>query len=68
MADTSVITLPRDPSRAAVNRGAGLWSSSLLVAGRMVRKFARTPQLIVFTTAYHIFAGKRLCFREALGR
>src|SRR5205809_541752 len=36
--------------RAAVNTGAGLWVSSLVVAGRMVRKFARTPQLIVFTT------------------
>jgi ABC-2 type transport system permease protein len=36
-------------SRAAVNTGAGLWSSSIVVAGRMVRKFARTPQLIVFT-------------------
>ncbi|MBO3748990.1 ABC transporter permease [Streptosporangiaceae bacterium NEAU-GS5] len=39
-----------DLPRAAVNTGAGLWSSSIAVAGRMVRKFARTPQLIVFTT------------------
>src|SRR2546427_11435057 len=44
-------TLALAPSRrAAVNTGAGLWSSSIAVAGRMVRKFARTPQLIVFTT------------------
>ncbi len=50
MTDTSVIApSPRVP-RAAVNTGAGLWSSSIAVAGRMVRKFARTPQLIVFTT------------------
>jgi ABC-2 type transport system permease protein len=33
-----------------VNTGAGWWVSSLVVARRMVRKFARTPQLIVFTT------------------
>jgi ABC-type multidrug transport system permease subunit len=36
--------------RAAVNSGGGLWVSSIAVAGRMVRKFVRTPQLIVFTT------------------
>lgn len=36
--------------RARVNTGAGMWQSSLAVAGRMVRKFVRTPQLIVFTT------------------
>jgi ABC-2 type transport system permease protein len=49
MTDTSVIT-PSPVPRAAVNTGAGLLSSSIVVAGRMVRKFARTPQLIVFTT------------------
>jgi ABC-2 type transport system permease protein len=47
MTDTSVIAAA---PRAEVNTGAGLWVSSLVVAGRMVRKFARTPQLIVFTT------------------
>jgi ABC-2 type transport system permease protein len=41
---------PRMRQAAAVNTGAGLWVSSLIVARRMVRKFARTPQLIVFTT------------------
>lgn len=46
----TAITLTNEPRRAAVNTGAGLVSSSLAVAGRMVRKFARTPQLIVFTT------------------
>jgi ABC-2 type transport system permease protein len=50
MTDTSVITPSRELPRAAVNTGAGFWPSSLVVAGRMVRKFARTPQLIVFTT------------------
>jgi ABC-2 type transport system permease protein len=50
MADKSVITPSRELPRAAVNAGAGWWVSSLVVAGRMVRKFARTPQLIVFTT------------------
>lgn len=65
MADTSAITLPRDPSRAAVNSGAGLWSSSLLVAGRMVRKFARTPQLIAFTTTQSALF--LLMFRFAFG-
>jgi ABC-2 type transport system permease protein len=37
-------------ARAAVNTGAGFWPSSIAVAGRMVRKFVRTPQLIVFST------------------
>jgi ABC-2 type transport system permease protein len=50
MTDTSVITPSQELPRAAVNTGAGLWVSSLVVAGRVVRKFARTPQLIVFTT------------------
>lgn len=50
MTDTHVIApSPRVP-RAAVNTGATLWVSSLVVAGRMVRKFVRTPQLIVYTT------------------
>jgi len=49
MADTSVLAPSPGVPRAAINTGAGLWSSSLVVAGRMVRKFVRTPQLIVFT-------------------
>src|SRR5215510_2201121 len=47
MADTLALS-PNVP-RAAVNTGARLWVSSLLVAGRTVRKFVRTPQLIAFT-------------------
>jgi ABC-2 type transport system permease protein len=50
MTDMSVIAPSPGVPRAAVNTGAGLWSSSIAVAGRMVRKFVRTPQLIVFTT------------------
>jgi ABC-2 type transport system permease protein len=50
MTGTSVIAPSPGVPRAAVNTGAGLRSSSIVVAGRMVRKFARTPQLIVFTT------------------
>lgn len=50
MTDTPVIAPSPGVPRAAVNIGAGLWVSSIAVAGRMVRKFARTPQLIVFTT------------------
>ena len=50
MTDTSVIAPSPAVPRAAVNTGARLWVGSLLVAGRTVRKFARTPQLIVFTT------------------
>jgi ABC-type multidrug transport system permease subunit len=59
-------TLALAPSRrAAVNPGAGLWISSLVVAGRMVRKFARTPQLIVFTTIQSALF--LLMFRFAFG-
>ena len=36
--------------RAAVNTGVGLWSSSIAVAGRMVRKFARTPRATCHTS------------------
>src|SRR6266566_3274067 len=50
MTDMAVIAPSPGTPRAAVNTGARLWASSLLVAGRMVRKFVRTPQLIVFTT------------------
>jgi ABC transporter DrrB family efflux protein len=55
---------PRVP-RAAANTGARLWVSSFVVAGRMVRKFARTPQLIVFTSIQS--AVFLLMFRFAFG-
>ncbi|HZR48492.1 MAG TPA: ABC transporter permease [Streptosporangiaceae bacterium] len=48
-----------------MNTGAGLGVSSLIVAGRMVRKFARTPQLIVFTTVQSALF--LLMFRFAFG-
>lgn len=48
-----------------MNTGAGLGVSSLIVAGRMVRKFARTPQLIVFTTIQSALF--LLMFRFAFG-
>lgn len=51
--------------RAAVNTGARLWVSSLLVAGRTLRKFARTPQLIAFTTIQSALF--LLMFRFAFG-
>lgn len=50
MTDTYAIAPSPGVPRAAVNTGASLGASSLVVAGRMVRKFVRTPQLIVFTT------------------
>jgi ABC transporter DrrB family efflux protein len=61
----SVIAPPPGAPRAAVNAGAGLWVSCLVVAGRMVRKFARTPQLIVFTTIQSALF--LLMFRYGLG-
>jgi ABC-2 type transport system permease protein len=51
--------------RAALNTGARLGVSSLVVAGRVVRKFARTPQLIVFSTVQG--AVFLLMFRFAFG-
>lgn len=51
--------------RAAGNTGARLGISSVVVAGRMVRKFARTPQLIVFTTIQSALF--LLMFRFAFG-
>jgi ABC-2 type transport system permease protein len=44
---SSALTAARPPT---VNRGAGLTSSTLSVARRTVRKFIRTPQLIVLGT------------------
>ncbi len=63
MADTLALS-PNVP-RAAVNTGARLWVSSFLVAGRMVRKFARTPQLIAFTAIQSALF--LLMFRFAFG-
>jgi len=65
MADTSVLAPSPGVPRAAINTGAGLWSSSLVVAGRMVRKFVRTPQLIVFTAIQSALF--LLMFRFAFG-
>ena len=65
MTDMSEIAPSPGLPRAAVNPGAGLRVSSLVVAGRMVRKFARTPQLIVFTTIQSALF--LLMFRFAFG-
>ncbi len=65
MTGTSVIAPSPGVPRAALNTGAGLWPSSISVAGRTVRKFARTPQLIVFTTIQS--AVFLLMFRYAFG-
>src|SRR5215469_1980726 len=65
MTDTSVLAPSPNRPRAAVNTGATLRVSSLVVAGRMVRKFARTPQLIVFTTIQSALF--LLIFRFAFG-
>lgn len=65
MADASVIALPRSPGTRAVNPGAGLWTSTLTVARRMVRKFARSPQLIMFTAIQSALF--LLMFRFAFG-
>jgi ABC-2 type transport system permease protein len=51
MTDAPVITgSPQSPPRARVNAGAGFWPSSVAVARRTVRKFVRTPQLLVLAT------------------
>jgi len=51
MADASVITgSPLSPARGRVNPGASFWPSTMTVAGRTVRKFVRTPQLIGLAT------------------
>src|SRR5260370_40416005 len=65
MANAPVIAPSPGVPRAAVNAGAGLWVSSLVVAGRMVRKFVRTPQLIVFTAIQSALF--LLMFRFAFG-
>ena len=63
MADT--VALSPGVSRAAVNTGATLWTSSFIVAGRLLRKFARTPQLIAFTAIQSALF--LLMFRFAFG-
>jgi ABC-2 type transport system permease protein len=63
MADT--VALSPGVSRAAVNTGARLWVSSFIVAGRLLRKFARTPQLIAFTAIQSALF--LLMFRFAFG-
>ena len=51
MADASVTTgPPPSPARGRVNAGARFWPAAAAVAGRTVRKFARTPQLIGLAT------------------
>ena len=51
MANASVITgSPLSPARGMVNSGARFWPSAVAVARRTVRKFVRTPQLIVLAT------------------
>jgi ABC-2 type transport system permease protein len=51
MTDTAAMTVPSpSPAPARVNSGAGFWPSSLAVARRTVRKFVRTPQLLVLAT------------------
>jgi ABC-2 type transport system permease protein len=51
MTSQSVSTVP-PPSQvhAPTSPGAGFWASAAAVARRTVRKFVRTPQLIVLTT------------------
>jgi ABC-2 type transport system permease protein len=66
MTDSAVIPVSSDrPTQPRRNAGAGFWPSTFSVAGRTIRRFARTPQLIVFTTIQSaIFL---LMFRYALG-
>jgi ABC-2 type transport system permease protein len=51
MTSPSAITVPpASPLRAPTSPGAGFWTSALAVAQRTIRKFVRTPQLLVLTT------------------
>jgi ABC-2 type transport system permease protein len=66
MTDSSVLTaLSETPLQPRLNKGAGFWPSTFAVARRTIRKFARTPQLIVFTTIQSVVF--LLMFRYALG-
>src|SRR5215472_12298103 len=50
-AGSFVLTVPSpSPVRARGTAGAGFWPSALAVARRTVRKFIRTPQLLVLAT------------------
>jgi ABC-2 type transport system permease protein len=50
MTDQVLTVPPTSPPRAAANTGAGFWPSAIAVAQRTVRKFVRTPQLLVLAT------------------
>jgi ABC-2 type transport system permease protein len=51
MTSPPAITVPpKRQLRARTSPGAGFWASAAAVARRTVRKFVRTPQLIVLTT------------------
>ena len=51
MTDAAVITgPPPGPVQARGNSGAGFWPCTVAVARRTVRKFVRTPQLLVLAT------------------
>jgi ABC-2 type transport system permease protein len=51
MTDTSLTTIsPPGTVQAQRNAGAGFWPSAIAVARRTVRKFVRTPQLIVYSS------------------
>jgi ABC-2 type transport system permease protein len=50
MTDQVLTVPPTSPPRAAANTGAGFWPSTIAVAQRTVRKFVRTPQLLVLAT------------------
>jgi hypothetical protein len=51
MTDAPAITVPpASQVHARTSPGAGFWASAAAVALRTVRKFVRTPQLIVMTT------------------
>jgi ABC transporter DrrB family efflux protein len=66
MTNSSVLAAPTgSPVEQRQNTGAGFLPSSITMAMRTVRKFARTPQLIVFTTIQS--AVFLLMFRFAFG-
>jgi ABC-2 type transport system permease protein len=50
MTDSVLTVPPSSPPRAAATNGAGFWPSAIAVAQRTVRKFVRTPQLLVLAT------------------
>lgn len=51
MTNSAVSTAsPPSPDRAGANTGAGFWPSTAAMATRTIRKYFRTPQLIVLAT------------------